>query len=129
MILFRLNKRNQAMDRQFYLDLARRGSRMPIGTDLVLHEDPEPERTRNDGCALGRVIERAARRWHTTLAVPLMDLRLEKMDLVALAGVPPEECDKFHFPEPLEHAVLEHLLSDQPESLCAGSTARNEALT
>jgi len=94
-----------------------------------LYEDPEPEKTRNDGCALGRVIERAARRWHTPLAVPLMDLRLEKLDLLALAGVPPQECDKFHFPGTLEHAVLEHLLNAKPESLCGGSTARNEALT
>lgn len=26
------------MQREFYLDLARQGLRMPIGTDLVLHE-------------------------------------------------------------------------------------------
>jgi hypothetical protein len=31
------------VDRQFYLDLARAGLRMPIGVDLVLHEQPKPE--------------------------------------------------------------------------------------
>ena len=76
------------MNREFYLDLAARGLRMPIGTDLVMHEESEPEKVRNDGAALGRVIETAARRWGTPLAVPLMDLRLEKIDLLALAGFP-----------------------------------------
>ena len=60
---------------------------MPIGADLVLHEEPDPEQARNDGASLGRVIERTARRWATPLAIPLMDLRLEKTDLVACAGV------------------------------------------
>lgn len=29
------------MHREFYIELARRGLRMPIGTDLVLHEKEE----------------------------------------------------------------------------------------
>ncbi len=116
------------MERSFYLDLARRGLRMPIGTDLVLHEEPEPEKARNDGLALGRVIEKAARRWRTPLAIPLMDLRLEKIDLLALAGISEAQSDTFHFSKPLEPATVQLLLSDQPGPLCAGSTARNEAL-
>ena len=47
------------MNRAFYLALAARGLRMPIGTDLVMHEESEPENVRNDGGALARVIKRA----------------------------------------------------------------------
>jgi hypothetical protein len=72
------------MNRQFYLDLAACGMRMPIGTYLVM-------RVRNDGGALGRVIERAALRWGAPLAVPLIDLRSEKINLLARAGIPGSE--------------------------------------
>ncbi len=116
------------MDRQFYLDLAAGGLRMPVGTDLVMHQGNEPERVRNDGAALGRVIERAARRWGTPLAIPLMDLRLEKMDLAAMAGVPVTEAEAFHFTAPLTKAELDALCGVQTVELCAGSRARDEAL-
>jgi len=42
------------MDRQFYLDLAKSGLRMPIGADLTLHEKPNPAEIVTDGKALGR---------------------------------------------------------------------------
>jgi len=79
------------MDRKYYLDLAARGLCMLIGADLVLNEEAEPETARNDGASLGRVIEREARRWNTPLAVPLMDLRMEKIDLLALIGISADE--------------------------------------
>ncbi|MCW5977282.1 MAG: hypothetical protein KIT09_04360 [Bryobacteraceae bacterium] len=85
------------MNRQFYLDLAGAGLRMPIGTDLVLHEQPDPEAVMNDGRSLGKVMEAAAARYKTPLAVPLMDLRLEKADLLHLLGVAGSEVDTFHF--------------------------------
>jgi hypothetical protein len=116
------------MNRQFYLDLAARGLRMPIGTDLVMHEESEPEKVRNDGPALAGVIERAARRWGTPLAVPLMDLRLEKIDLLALVGIPETEAESYHFTSPLDEAALKILCGEQAEPVCAGSRARDEAL-
>ncbi|MFB3829371.1 MAG: uroporphyrinogen decarboxylase family protein [Bryobacteraceae bacterium] len=85
------------MQRSYYLDLAARGLRMPVGTDLVLHEQPDPEAIRLDGARLGRVIEQAARRYATPLAFPLMDLRLEKADLLGAFEVPEAEVDGFHF--------------------------------
>lgn len=102
---------------------------MPIGTDLVLHEQADPEWARNDGAALGRVIERAAGRWGTPLAIPLMDLRLEKLDLLALAGIAEREAESFHFQRPLDAATLAALCAEDAPVLCAGSLARNEALT
>jgi hypothetical protein len=116
------------MNRQFYLDLAARGLRMPIGTDLVMHEESEPDKVRNDGSALGRVIALAARRWDTPLAVPLMDLRLEKIDLLALAGVPETEGETYHFTAPLDEAALAKMCGEQTAPICAGSRARDEAL-
>src|SRR5579862_7567769 len=121
--------RNQAhMPNDFYLELARDGLRMPVGTDLVLHEEENPEGVRKNGPALGRVIEKAARRWQPPLAIPLMDLRLEKMDLLSLAAVSEEQADKFHFSSPLDAARMMVLSSDQPGQLCSGSRARNQAL-
>jgi len=74
--------------REFYIDLARRGLRMPIGTDLVLHEHADAGTIRNDGKRLGEVIVDAARRYRTPLAVPLMDLTREKSALLEMLGVP-----------------------------------------
>ncbi len=95
------------MKREFYLSLAERGLRMPIGTDLVLHEHGKVEEILVDGERLGRVVEESARRWKTPLAIPLMDLRLEKADLLRTLGVAPGEVDSFHFQTPpsLEQAA------------------------
>ncbi|HXR48697.1 MAG TPA: hypothetical protein VN784_14780 [Candidatus Limnocylindrales bacterium] len=75
------------MNRQFYLDLAASGLRMPIGAHLVLHEHPDPEAIARGGQRLGRVVEGAARRFRAPLALPLMDLKLEKEVLLLARGV------------------------------------------
>lgn len=85
------------MSRQFYLDLARQGPRMPIGTHLVLHAQPDPDAVLLDGARLGAVIAETAERYHTPLAVPLMDLTLEKAALLLACGVPAGEVDGHHF--------------------------------
>ena len=84
----------------YYLDLARSGLRMPIGADLILHEHATAAEIVLDGRRLGRIIEEAARRYGTPLAVPLMDLRLEKADLLDKFGVPEASVDAFHFGAP-----------------------------
>jgi len=88
------------MHREFYLDLAAQGLRMPIGTDLVLHDQAHPEEILLDGERLGKVVAEAARRYGTPLAFPLMDLRLEKEQLLTALGVAQGEADLFHFKEP-----------------------------
>ena len=72
---------------------------MPIGTDLILQQEKDPESIRRDGRALGTVIERAARRYRTLLAFPLMDLTTEKIDLLALLGVQGGAAGSYHFSE------------------------------
>lgn len=116
------------MHQDFYIDLARGGLRMPIGTDLVMNEEGDGEEIRRDGSALGRVVEKAARRWRTPLAIPLMDLRLEKIDLVSIVGISESQADTFHFSSPLDEQVLARLTREETGQLCAGSQARNEAL-
>lgn len=101
---------------------------MPIGADLMMHEESEPEKVRRDGAALGRVIERTARHWGTPLAVPLMDLRLEKTNLLALTGVAASAAETFQFASPLSEAELASLCGEQTVPLCPGSLARDEAL-
>ena len=57
------------MSRQFFLDLAARGHRMPIGTDLILHQQPDPERILLDGDRLGRVVAQAAADFRTPVGL------------------------------------------------------------
>lgn len=87
------------MDRQFYLDLARSGLRMPIGTHLVLHEKENPEHIARDGRALGKVVEEAARRYRTPLAFAHMDLTLEKTVLCEMLDIPSGAIPTYHFRE------------------------------
>ncbi|MCS7309638.1 MAG: hypothetical protein NZ741_05410, partial [Armatimonadetes bacterium] len=88
------------MERSFYLQLAQQGLRMPIGTDLVLHEKPDVQGILVDGHRLGQVVEEAARRYRTPLAIPHMDLMIEKTALLELLGVPAEQIPTYHFSEP-----------------------------
>ena len=84
------------MERQYYLDLAASGLRMPIGTDLVLHEQPDPRAVLANGERLGQVVVAAARRFRTPLAFAHMDLEVEKAALLSLLGVPADQISRFH---------------------------------
>jgi hypothetical protein len=85
------------MSRASFLALAARNLRMPIGADLILHQQPDPEAILLDGRRLGDVIAQAARDFGTPLAFPVMDLKLEKAWLLSLLGIPAEEWDTYHF--------------------------------
>lgn len=85
------------MARETFLQLAQQGLRMPIGVDLVLHRHENFEAILLNGWRLGRLIEEAAREFRTPVALPLMDLRLEKATLLPHFGVPLADLDRFHF--------------------------------
>jgi uroporphyrinogen-III decarboxylase len=87
------------MDRKFYLDLAEAGLRMPIGTHLVLHEHADHDEVILDGERLGSVVADTADRFNTPLAVPLMDLKLEKEALLHAMGIPEVDIESYHFDE------------------------------
>ena len=111
------------MPREYYIRLAAEGLRFPIGADLLLAEQPDPEAVRRDGQKLGRVIELTARRFRTPLAIPLMDLRLEKADLLAALGLPSADSEAFHFTQPPD----EHSLARLQALFDAPFAARNQA--
>jgi len=85
------------MLRRQLLDLASQGHRVPIGADLILHQHADAEATLRDGARLGAVVVETAARFRTPLAFPIMDLRLEKAELLRFFGVPAGEVEKFHF--------------------------------
>ena len=87
------------MNRSYYLNLAETSLRMPIGTHLVLHEHADHEAIMLDGPRLGAVVEESARRFRAPMAIPVMDLKLEKESLLTSYGVTPAEIDSFHFTE------------------------------
>lgn len=99
------------MDRRYYIDLANSGLRMPIGTDLVLQEEPDPQHTKRDPELLGKVVAKAARRYRTPLAIPQMDLELEKVCMLTLLGVPQSEAAAYHFSECPDPGTV-HVLRD-----------------
>jgi uroporphyrinogen-III decarboxylase len=116
------------LQRQFYLDLAAAGLRMPIGADLVLREQPDPESILTDPERLGKVIEETARRFRTPLAFPLMDLRLEKADLLESFGVPEDAIDTFHFDRPPSEDALEAVRCGASRPFAARIQAAHGAL-
>ncbi len=84
-------------NREFFLSLAKQGHRLPLGSDLVLGEKPDSETIKHNGKMLGQVIEEAARRWNTPIAVPLMDLSVEKEWLLSSLGIPSAKIPTYHF--------------------------------
>ena len=85
------------MDANYYIDLAKQGKRMPIATHLVLHEKPDPEAILVDGARLGEVMLETARRFGNPMALPVMDLTLEKDVLLRKIGIPAEDIEAYHF--------------------------------
>jgi uroporphyrinogen-III decarboxylase len=82
-----------------FLELAAAGHSVPIGTHLVLHEHPDHEAILTDGAKLGGVVAETAERFASPLAIPLMDLKIEKEALLAAMGIPAEKIDGHHFEE------------------------------
>jgi len=104
------------MNRQRYLDLAARGLRMPIGSDLILREQSDHHAIQLHGDSLGRLLVEAAERYESPLAFPVMDLTLEKHALLSLLNIP-GDLDQFHFSDCPDEALLDTLadrLTTQP---------------
>lgn len=116
------------MAREFFLELAASRLRMPVGADLVLHEQSDPEAILLDGVRLGQVLEQAARRFNTPLAFHLMDLRLEKADLLEAFGVPAGEVDQFHFTEAPSEADVARIESQPDRRFSPRHEANLEAI-
>lgn len=79
------------------MQLAASGLRMPIGADIILHQQPDPEAVLLDGERLGRMFADTAVRFKTPLAMVRMDLELERNLLLRSLGIREDEIPKFHF--------------------------------
>ncbi len=106
------------MSRDFYLDLSASGLRMPIAADLILHEMKDAETIKCDGKRLVRVVEETARRYQTPLAIPLMDLMLEKTTLLRMFDIRASDIPTFHFHSLPDNAleIVGNRLSDPFDS-------------
>jgi uroporphyrinogen-III decarboxylase len=102
-------KAGDTMNPNYYLSLASSGLRMPIATHLILHENPNVEQVLLDGAALGEAILQTAKRYNSPLAIPLMDLALEKEAMLAILGVPEADREKFHFNRLPERYAVEQI--------------------
>ncbi len=116
------------MNRQFYLDLAASGLRMPIGADLVLQEQDDPAAVLQDGQQLGQVIIEAARRYRTPLALSLMDLAVEKETLLTMLDVPAADIPKYHFDQSPTNEMLVALESRMNDPMDSRLQARIDAI-
>lgn len=116
------------MQNSFFLELARSGLRMPVATDLILHEQPDPEAVTVDGLRLGKVMAAAARRYQTPLALSLMDLRLEKRDLLRSIGIDGGDPDTFHFDEAPPRGLIEQVASQQSAPFAQRNQAHIDAV-
>jgi uroporphyrinogen decarboxylase len=108
--------------------LAASGLRTPIGTDLVLHERADPDAVRLDGKRLASVVREAAERYRTPLAIPLMDLRVEKADLVHRVRPEVTDADTFHFDSPPTDADLDRARATDAAPLLARHRAHCDAV-
>lgn len=101
-----------------FLDLAAAGARVPICTHLVLQEHADHAEIVRDGRRLGELLVETARRFGTPLALPLMDLALEKEALLPACGVADADPESFHFsaPPPLPERVG---LTPRMSAVCA----------
>jgi len=95
------------MKRSYYQNLAAQGLCMPVGADMILHAEPNPEAILKDGNALAQIIAKTARRFMTPLAVPVMDLQLEKAILLGGIGLSPAQVATHHFEEPPSNEQME----------------------
>ncbi|MEI6512785.1 MAG: uroporphyrinogen decarboxylase family protein [bacterium] len=97
------------MDRQYYIDLANQGLKMPIGADLILREKPDAEEILVDGEMLGNVLKETAIRFNTPIALPHMDLELEKTSMLTVLGVPLKDIPRYHFSEAPTNEMITEL--------------------
>lgn len=116
------------MDRNYMIDLATSGLRMPLTVDLVLHEHADHSAIVLDGERLGKVFEDNALRLHSPLAIPRMDLELEKLQLLEFLGIKAEEPGKFHFEKPPSRETIDRLESVNGRALHPRVQAQVDAI-
>ena len=117
------------MEKNYYIDLAKTGRRMPIATHLVLHEKDDPEGILRDGKRMAAVMLETAKRFNNPMALPVMDLTLEKDILLETMGIPAAEREGFHFDEMPSDELTARVTKDVDVLVNARIKANCEALS
>jgi uroporphyrinogen-III decarboxylase len=97
------------MNRSYYLQMAKAGARMVLATDMVLKEKANHEALLNNGNELGKIILESANRYDLPLALPFMDLSLEKEWLLTVLDIEKSAIEKFHFDDILDESIIQQV--------------------
>lgn len=116
------------MNREYFIELCRKDIRVPIGVDMILHRYPDVEAILDDGARMGALLIEAARHYRSPLAMPHMDLMLEKDHLLGLIDIPASERPVYHFHAAPGDDVMARFLSRIAGPLSPRMEARNEAI-
>jgi uroporphyrinogen-III decarboxylase len=116
------------LERSYYINLAKSGLRMPIGSDLTLHEKSNADEILHDGILLGKVIEETAKKYNSPLAVPLMDLMLEKSVMLGILGIPEDKVDTYHFSEVPSEDIIKKIDNESGKFLSKRMKADIDAI-
>jgi uroporphyrinogen-III decarboxylase len=111
------------MSKDFYLDLAKSGKRIPLATHLVLHELADPQAALLDGARLAAVAAESARRFGSPVAFPIMDLTIEKAFMLRAMGIGAGDPAAYHFSSPPSGEAVEAL--ERADPLSSGRMAAN----
>ncbi len=85
------------MNREFYLNLAATGISMPVAADLILHEKPDHDAIEIDAERMADILLETSERFKIPLALPHMNLELEKHVMLKILGIPDSQRDSYHF--------------------------------
>lgn len=116
------------MNRDYFIDMTRQDVRVPIGVDMILHKYPDVDAILDSGERMGKVLVEAAAFYHSPMAMPHMDLMLEKDHLLALMGVPASERPSFHFQGCPPDTMVAAFKAGITGPLNARMEARNDAI-
>ncbi|MCC6579226.1 MAG: hypothetical protein IT440_02205 [Phycisphaeraceae bacterium] len=97
------------MPRNVFLALAEAGLAAPIATDLLMPEHAHVEAVKLDGAALGQVVIAAAHRFRSPMALPLMDLAVEKQAIMMALGVAEDQIETGHLPQAPTPRMIEQI--------------------
>ena len=87
------------MRKDYYLNIAKQNKRMVFGVDLILGEKDNRDEILLNGEMLGKVILETAQRFNMPMALPFMDLDVEKQELLEILNIDLTQFDHFHFGE------------------------------
>jgi len=116
------------MNRTHFLEMAAKGCCIPMATHLVLSEKENPEALHLDGIALGNVVEEANKRFGSKLAIPVMDLTIEKHTLVNILAPEVNAPGIFHFSTPPTEAMIKQMEAVLEEKLPQSMQAQCDSI-